>query len=261
MLADRRIVVTGAGRGLGRAYAIAIAEAGASVVVNDVDVEQAQAVCDEIIGAGGIAIASSHSVSSIDAAGALIEACVKRFGGVDGLVNNAGIFHVASPQEEDAERARRLIDVNVQGVINCGLAAIRHMVAGGGGVILNVVSGAALGISGMSTYGASKGAVLSLTRGWSLDLKDQGVRVLAISPVARTRMSEQFAASKTSLDPVKIGPLAVYLLSEESAHLNGETVRLSGDEVSILAPAYFLPPMRASGGWTVDALTRALQRH
>jgi NAD(P)-dependent dehydrogenase (short-subunit alcohol dehydrogenase family) len=263
ILAGKRIIVTGAGRGLGRAYALAIAAAGGRVVVNDIDDKEAVAVCEEIQSAGAQAIPSSHSVSDAAGAAAMVELCISKFGGLDGLVNNAGLFHMASAVEEDLVRARRLIEVNVLGAMNCGLAAIRHLSAQGHGTVINVASGAALGIAGMSTYAASKGAIISLTRAWALDLAGSGVNVVAVSPVAQTRMTPQSArtvsgAPQDASQPEAIAPLVVYLLAGGAAALHGAIVRLANGELSLLEPARFGAALGRKSTWDVTSLAEAL---
>src|SRR5437016_5095682 len=99
ILAGRAVIVTGSGGGLGRAYALHAATCGASVVVNDIDLDLAQQVDDEISRAGGVAVASGHSVADWLAAAELVSTCRREFGSVDGLVNNAGVMSVRSPIE------------------------------------------------------------------------------------------------------------------------------------------------------------------
>jgi NAD(P)-dependent dehydrogenase (short-subunit alcohol dehydrogenase family) len=245
ILAGKRIIVTGAGRGLGRAYALAIAAAGGRVMVNDIDQAEAMAVCEEIQSQGGQATLSNHSVSDAAAAAAMVDLCISKFGGLDGLVNNAGLFHMASAVEEDIARARRLIEVNVLGALNCGLAAIRHLSTQGHGTVINVASGAALGLPNMGAYAASKGAIISLTRSWALDLAGSGVHVVAVSPAAQTRMYPQFGVERVggpspdASQPEAIAPLVVYLLAGGAAGLSGAVIRLANGRLSLLEPARF----------------------
>lgn len=260
VLKGKSVVVTGAGRGLGRAYARAAADAGASVVVNDVDVVHAQAVVDEITQSGGAAVASDHDVSDPVEAGQLVARCEGAFGAIDGLVNNAGLFHVGPAWDEEPARVRRLIEVNVLGSMFCGNEAIRRMRTRNSGSIINVTSGAHLGIPGMSTYGASKGAVASMTWGWALDLADLAIRVNAISPIARTRMTEASGTSGGSQpEPEMIAPLVVYLLSDEAKDVTGQVLRLDGERLSALRPARFAEPISSAEEWTWSRIADALQ--
>ena len=127
ILEGKAIVITGAGRGLGEAYALHAARAGACVVVNDIDGEQAEAVADRIGRCGGRAVASAQSVRDPDQASGVVERCLAEFGKVDGLVNNAALNYGALPWDEDVDVARELIEVNVLGVLYCGIAAARVM--------------------------------------------------------------------------------------------------------------------------------------
>jgi NAD(P)-dependent dehydrogenase (short-subunit alcohol dehydrogenase family) len=260
VLQDKAVVITGAGRGLGRAYALAAANAGASVLVNDVDGDVAKSVVDDIRAAGGSSTWSNHDVGEAADAAALIDQCVSEYGKLDGLVNNAGLFHICPPWLEEGDRVERLIRVNVIGSIHVGLAAIKVMRTAGTGSIVNVTSGAHLGMPEMSTYGASKGAVTSMTFAWSLDLKDSGVRVNAISPIAKTRMSDVAGVTRPQPTPTSIAPLCVYLLSDASGGLSGQVLRLDGERLSVLSPASFEQSAPPAGQWDVPSIAAAFDR-
>jgi NAD(P)-dependent dehydrogenase (short-subunit alcohol dehydrogenase family) len=149
ILQGKAVVITGAGRGIGAACARGVAAQGASVIINDVDEEEARQVAAEIERAGGSASACVADVSDWKDAGRLIETCLDTFGRIDGLVNNAALFHMASVTAIDPGQARRLVDVNVLGVIHCTGHAVNHMVAQRSGSIVNVVSGAHMGMPNM----------------------------------------------------------------------------------------------------------------
>ena len=131
---DRKaVVITGSGGGIGEAYARHAAREGARVVVNDVEAASAHRVAAAIRADGGTASAHAASVASWDGAAGLIAHCVQTYGGIDGLVNNAAVFHMALPEEEDEAAVRVLIVVNVLGTMYCGIHASRHMPARGRG--------------------------------------------------------------------------------------------------------------------------------
>src|SRR5207249_1892679 len=161
------IVVTGAGRGLGRAYALDAAREGASVVVNDVDAGNASAVCNEILAFGGAAVPSGESVATWDGAASLIATCLGEFGHLDGLVNNAGVMSMQEPAALTEADANAVIQVNLLGSVYVGTHAIRAMQAGDGGAIVNATSSAQFGFSHLGVYGATKGALASLTYSWA----------------------------------------------------------------------------------------------
>jgi NAD(P)-dependent dehydrogenase (short-subunit alcohol dehydrogenase family) len=263
-LAGRAVVITGAGRGLGRAFATDAARAGARVVVDDVDEEAAAAVAEEIRQFGGSAIGVGWSVADWDGAKAIVESCLSEYGRVDGLVNNAGTFHICDPWDDDQAHIDSLISVNVVGALYCGVHAMRAMKDGGrGGAILNVTSGAQAGDPTEATYSASKGAVASLTYSWAIDLLPLSIRVNAIAPVADTRMLEltrQHRPSPVTWPPERCAPLATYLLSDNSRHITGQVVRLFDRELAVMSHPSLAAAVKADVPWTfadIEAVFRA----
>ena len=192
MLSGKSVVVTGSGQGIGAAYARLAAEHGASVVVNDIDAEAAESVAAGIQRAGGTAVAHACDIGDWEASKVLVETAVERFGRIDGLVNNAGLFVACAAEAVTQGDVDRLVRVNVMGTVFCGTHALVHMVRQGSGSVLNVTSGAQSGTRGLALYGMTKGAVASLTYGWALDVEGTGVRVNAISPNAQTRMATEY---------------------------------------------------------------------
>jgi len=265
-------VVTGAGRGLGRAYAEHATAAGAAVVVNDVDEEEAEAVAASLRGA----VASGHDVADPLGAADLVALARRELGGIDGLVNNAGLYYEAAPWDEDAERARRLVEVNVLGPLLCTAAAARAFrEQGSGGAIVNATSGALFGFPSLGTYGASKGAIASLTRATALDLAELGVRVNAIAPIAATRLTLAAqvgfrhvpdGASRPPLEgierrtPDRIAPLVTFLLSPLAHGITGQVFRFDGTRLSRLD---FGDPAGVDAtrqdAWDVEAVAAALR--
>jgi NAD(P)-dependent dehydrogenase (short-subunit alcohol dehydrogenase family) len=253
-LEGKRIVVTGAGQGLGRAYAEAIAGQGASVVLNDVNAESVEEAAASIRQAGGTARTAVGSVADWEEAGHAVAVCVQHFGGIDAIVNNAGLHTTNGFLDEDPAFAKRLIEVNVVGSIFCSLHAARRMAEqGSGGVILNVSSGAASGMPMMATYGASKGAVASLTWNLAGELKQFGIRVNAISPAAVTSMLEaKSRVSPTSVTwgPELMTPLVIFLLSDLSRDVTGQIVRQWENEVHLMKHHGLMSPRVRRDPWT-----------
>jgi NAD(P)-dependent dehydrogenase (short-subunit alcohol dehydrogenase family) len=269
LLDDRTVVITGAGRGLGEAYARAAADEGAIVIVNDVEGDLADAVARDIGAAGGRAVAHAADVSDWAMAEGLVARCVEEFGRIDALVNNAGEFALALPQEQEAADARRMLDVNVYGTIACGTAALRRMVVQGSGVVLNVTSGEQMGNSATAVYGATKAAVATLTYSWAEDVRAHGVRINAISPNAHTRMADVYFAYRrdaegsrnAGLPPSANAPLAIYLISDLSAALTGQVLRITGGELMLCTGPAILDPIVRREGWTVEAVAAAVETH
>lgn len=260
-LESKAVVVTGAGRGLGAAYAEHIAQAGAAVVVNDIDVDCARDTARRITAVGGRAVVSGHSVADPEQARAIVDMCVGEFGRIDGLVNNAGLNYEAVSWQDDPERVRQLVEVNVLGVIYTGTAAAAAMAEAGGGSIVNIASGASLGQRKLATYAASKGAVASLTYSWALDMEEIGVRVNGVCPLARTRMVLKSERSRRACPPWKtpdlIAPLVLFLLSDASQGITGQLIRCNGEQLHIVGHPYLKAPILERKRWDVDSVERA----
>ncbi len=261
------VVITGSGRGLGAAYARCAAAVGAAVVVNDIEPEPVDEVVAEILAGGGEAVGVVADISSWDGAAAVIAACIDTYGQLDGLVNNAGLFSMSRLEEMDPRDVAKLVATNVQGSAFCASHAVRHMEQRGAGSIVNVTSGAHAGIPMMGVYGATKGAVASFTYSWAAELAGTGVRCNAISPLARTRMVDTtqryLEAHRLPMyagdapDPEANAPVAVFLLSDRSAEVNGQIVRIEGGQLSIMThPAVWLPVLTRDA-WTLDAVAEA----
>ncbi len=261
ILEGKAIVITGAGRGLGEAYAMHAARSGASVVVNDIDGELAEAVADRIGRCGGRAVASAQSVRDPDQASAVVERCLAEFGKVDGLVNNAALHYRALPWDEDVDVARELIEVNVLGVLYCGIAAARVMRAQRAGSIVNISSGSSFGQRAAGTYAASKGAVASLTYSWALDLAELGVRVNGVCPLAWTRMVERSPAAQSRVTPRgtpdRVAPLVTYLLSDEAEGITGQLIRFTGDQLHIVRQPGIKEPVLHREDWATEDIAAA----
>ncbi len=260
ILDDRAVVITGAGRGLGRAFARHAADSGAAVVVNDVDAEPAHETVAAIEADGGTAVASVGSVADADYARGLITLCRNRFGQLDGLVNNAAIGYHARPWEDaDAGRTRALVETNVLGPLHCGTAAAEVMVAQGNGVIVNVTSGSMIGQRGAAAYSASKGAVASMTYSWAADLASRGVRVNAVSPIAWTRlMAADPNGNPDAYPPERVAPLVTYLLSDLSAGVTGQVLRLADGHLHAVRQPAIIRPVLHQEVWTPEEIAAAV---
>jgi len=261
MLAGKAVVVTGAGRGLGAEYAVQSAEHGASVVVNDVDVDCAEAVAERIRGFGGRVAVSGHDVGDPEQATALVAMCAGEFGRIDGLVNNAGLNYEAVSWQDAPEPVAELIRVNVLGTIYTGTVAAQVMADSGGGRIVNISSGASFGQRKLATYAASKGAVASLTYSWALDMEEIGVQVNAVCPVAYTRMVEASSRRATIIPPDRgpdlVAPLVVFLLSDAAKGITGQMIRCNGEQLHVVGQPYLKEPILRRERWSAETVRRA----
>ncbi len=258
-LCDGRVViVTGSGRGLGRAHALAFAAEGAKVVVNDLGVAQdgsdpsdtpAQQVVDEIVAAGGEAITSSHDVADWDAAGEMVQSAIDTFGGLDVVVNNAGIVRDRMFVNSEQDEWEAVLRVHVLG----HAAPARHAAsywrarskAGETvqGRIINTSSGAGImGSIAQAAYSAAKGAIASLTLVQAAELGRIGVTANALAPAARTRMTEEAFAEMMAevdegafdaMDPANVSPLVVWLGSTQSEDVTGRMFEVEGGIIGI----------------------------
>jgi len=269
VLGGKTVLITGGGRGLGEAYARLAAAEGAAVVVNDIDEGPAKDVVASIIAGGGLAVAHVGDISDWVTAGQAVQTAIDTFGALDGLVNNAGVYTMHRPYEQDAESFLRIIQVNVLGVAYTGMHALRHMQSRDRGSIVNAVSGAHAGMEGMSAYGASKGAVVSLTYGWAVDMQGTGVRVNAISPLATTRLdkvlvdfhgldeSDPRHPANHSPVPAANAPAVVYLLSDRSVGVHGQVIRVDHDVLSLVSHPLNLEPRVPEGAESVGQVEKA----
>jgi NAD(P)-dependent dehydrogenase (short-subunit alcohol dehydrogenase family) len=255
VLDGKAVIVTGAGQGLGRAYALDAAAEGASVVVNDIDAAAADTVAAEIAGNGGRAVPVVGSVADWDRAGDLVAVCLKEYGAVDGLVNNAGVLNLTPPWDESEMSIRRVVEVNLLGALFVGTHAVRAMMDQGSGSIVNITSSAQLGLSTMGTYGATKGALASLTYSWSVDLGGHFIRVNAYAPVARTAMADMSPVLPPDIpDPADNAAIVTYLLSDLSAGITGQVIQRRGNRLVVLAHPRLTEHGAEADAWTVDTV-------
>ncbi|MER7006775.1 SDR family NAD(P)-dependent oxidoreductase [Dactylosporangium sp. NPDC000555] len=268
-LSGRVAIVTGAGRGLGRAEALALGAAGASVVVNDVDAAAGEVV-DEIVSAGGEAVADHGDVADLAQAGALVDTAVRVFGRLDVLVNNAGIVRdrmVFTMSEREWDDVLR---VHLRGhfcTTRWATAYWRAEAKAGRAVsasIVNTASEAFLNApAGQPNYAAAKAGIVALTVSTAKGCAAYGVRVNAICPRAATAMTSPIFADRPEdarrLSSEHVAPLVVYLASDAAASVSGNVFICYGPRVGVLAPPVLAATADAPDGrWTPQALAATL---
>jgi 2-keto-3-deoxy-L-fuconate dehydrogenase len=176
-------LVTGSGSGIGEQIATLFARQGAAVVVGDIDPTGGRRVADSIAAWGGRALYVQLDVRDSSSVAEAVRTCVETFGGLHTLVNNAGVAYVGDVLETEDSEFDRVIGVNVRGVFLCSKAAAAHMADHGGGSIVNIASVAGqVAVKRRFAYGASKGAVIAMTKSMAIDLVERGIRVNCICP-------------------------------------------------------------------------------
>jgi NAD(P)-dependent dehydrogenase (short-subunit alcohol dehydrogenase family) len=268
------VIVTGAGRGIGRDIALLMARSGAKVVVNDLGVSltgepggesPARETVAEILAQGGQAVASEDSVADWQGAQRLVALALERFGGLDVVVNNAGIIREISFQETSPEDFDKTVKVHLYGSFYVSRAAAPHFIARKSGAYIHMTSSTGLiGRRNLSAYASAKMGVVGLMRSIALDMAAVGVRSNCISPAAATRMTPQRAnaqkdeAFRARVRGDQVAPLALFLASEAAAAINGQIIGVRGNELYLYSQPRPVRTLHRAEGWTVEALDAQL---
>jgi NAD(P)-dependent dehydrogenase (short-subunit alcohol dehydrogenase family) len=268
---DKVVLVTGAGGGIGRDFALALAREGAKVVVNDLgasvggegqDLARAEQVVQEIVAAGGTAVANGDSVADWDGANRMVAQAVDTFGRIDAVINNAGILRDRFFFNMSVDEWRAVIDVHLNGAFYVSRAAAPHFKAQQSGSYMHMVSTSGLiGNFGQANYSAAKLGIAALSKSIAMDMARFKVRSNCISPFAWSRMigamptetPEQQARVERlkSMETAKIAPLAVYLTSDAAAEVSGQIFAVRANEIFLMSQSRPLRSMHAGGeGWT-----------
>lgn len=245
LLEGKVALVTGASRGIGKAIALLLAENGADVAVNFAgSTAAAEAVAAEIEKMGRKAILVQGDVSQTEVCAEMVDKVVKELGHIDILVNNAGITRdtlLLRMKEEDWDA---VLNTNLKGVFNCTKAAAKYMAKQRSGAIVNISSVVALmGNAGQANYAAAKAGILGFTRSVAKEMAARGIRVNAVTPgFIKTDMTSVLsekvvAAMEASIplarlgEPEDIAKAVLFLVSDNSAYITGQTLHVDGGMV------------------------------
>lgn len=236
-------LVTGAAAGIGEATALRLAQEGASLYLLDVAPEALEGSVKACSAAGAEVDSALCDVGDAAQAVAAVQACVSRFGGLDVLVNVAGILSLDHTHELDLEKWNRVININLTGTFVLCQAALPHLLERRGNIVNTSSTSALAGMPYASAYGASKGGVLALTRTLAVEYGKQGLRANAICPGSiKTAMGSRanlpdemdFSLIQRALPldeargPEVVAGVIAMVASEDGAHINGESIRVDG---------------------------------
>ena len=280
---DGRIaIITGAGRGLGRAHALLFASEGARVVVNDLDEGpdgSAEEVVEEIRAAGGDAVTNHDDVSDWDGGRNLVAAAVDAFGGLDVLVNNAGILRDRALVNMSEEEWDEVTTVHLKGhFVPTRWAATywREQAKAGSPREASLVhtssTSGLLGNPGQTNYGAAKAGVAAFSAICAQELSRYGVRSNCIAPAARTRLTEATPGLSDMVappgdgagfdvwDPANVSPVVAHLAAADCP-LNGRMLFIQGGTIRLMEGWHFTETIEKERRWAVDEVAAALAPH
>lgn len=245
LLKDKVAIITGGANGIGKATAFLFSEHGAKITIVDINQEAGDQVVAEITGKGGIASFEKTNISNSIEVNKMMEKVVAKYGGIDILINNAGILADAQLVKMTEEEWDRVIDINLKGIFLCGQSAAKVMIEKeNGGVIINTSSVVGIyGNFGQSNYVASKAGVIGMTKTWMRELGKYNIRVNAVAPgFIKTEIIKnmpekiiEMMKEKTPLNrlgkPEDIANAFLFLASKNANYITGAVLQVDGGAI------------------------------
>lgn len=245
-VAGKTTIITGGAQGIGLAISQRFARDGAKVAIWDIDEAAAQRTADELVAAGGKAIACRVDIADRAQVDAAIAAVREAFGPISILVNNAGISNIVPFLDMTEEQWDRMITINLKGVFHCTQAVIPDMLAAGWGRVVNVSSSSTQsGAPYMSHYVASKGGVIGMTKALALEFADKGITFNNVppgfidTPLLRATLNDAAIEAQIEGSPMKrigrpedIAAACAFLASEDAGYITGHTLSVNGGRYS-----------------------------
>lgn len=245
-VAGKTTIITGGAQGIGLAISQRFARDGAKVAIWDIDEAAAQRTADELVAAGGKAIACRVDIADRAQVDAAIATVREAFGPISILVNNAGISNIVPFLDMTEEQWDRMITINLKGVFHCTQAVIPDMLAAGWGRVVNVSSSSTQsGAPYMSHYVASKGGVIGMTKALALEFADKGITFNNVppgfidTPLLRATLNDAAIEAQIEGSPMKrigrpedIAAACAFLASEDAGYITGHTLSVNGGRYS-----------------------------
>ncbi|MEE9572890.1 MAG: 3-oxoacyl-ACP reductase FabG [Candidatus Neomarinimicrobiota bacterium] len=245
LLKDKVAIITGGANGIGKATAFLFSEHGAKITIVDINQEAGDQVVAEITGKGGIASFEKTNISNSIEVNKMMEKVVAKYGGIDILINNAGILADAQLVKMTEEEWDRVIDINLKGIFLCGQSAAKVMIEKeNGGVIINTSSVVGIyGNFGQSNYVASKAGVIGMTKTWMRELGKYNIRVNAVAPgFIKTEIIKdipekiiEMMKEKTPINrlgkPEDIANAFLFLASKNADYITGAVLQVDGGAI------------------------------
>jgi len=275
-LSGKTFVVTGAGGAIGRAICVSLGQHGANVVANDVGAglggdgtssKPAQETVNAVEASGGHAVADGYDITDPDAAKAIIEHAVNQFGGIDGVVNNAGILRDTIFHKMSIDAWKSVIDVHLMGSFYISSAAAAQFRTQGHGAFVHMTSTSGLiGNVGQANYAAAKLGLVALSKSIALDMARFGVRSNCVAPFAWSRMISSLpqeteeekarVARMQKMTPESIAPMVTYLLSDLASNVTGQIFGVRANELYLFSPPRLSRRLHSETGWTPDSIAQ-----